>query len=105
MDDNNDGLFEVVTSGITSTSHIETGLSSGNSYKFRVKARNAVDFSSYSTDFTIVAVTVPSQPSAPTTTVSSDTTLILIDWNLPSDLGGLTISSYKLEIKTSTATF
>ena len=30
---------------------------------------------------------------------------LLIAWTPPSDLGGLSISSYKLEIKTSTATF
>lgn len=79
----------------------------GISYKFRVKARNAVGFSIYSATFTIVAATVPSQPNAPTTTLSGDwpSELIVIDWTLPSDMGGLTISSYKLEIKTSTATF
>ena len=30
---------------------------------------------------------------------------LLIAWTPPSDLGGLSISSYKFEIKTSTATF
>ena len=77
------------------------------SYKFRVNARNAVGFSSYSTIFTIAAATVPSRPSAPTTTVSGEypLTRIVFDWTLPSDTGGLTISSYKLEIKTSTSTF
>ena len=79
----------------------------GNSYRFRVKARNAVGQSSYSPIFMIVAATVPSKPNAPTTTLSGDwpSELIVIDWTLPSDMGGLTISSYKLEIKTSTATF
>ena len=32
-------------------------------------------------------------------------TSFTFDWNPPSDLGGLTISGYRLEIKTSTSTF
>ena len=47
---------------------------------------------------------MPSQPNAPTTTTIGETTIV-VDWNPPSDLGGLTITSYKLEIKTSTSTF
>ena len=60
MDDNNDGSFTLVASGITATSYVQTGLSAGTSYNFRVKARNAVGSSSYSDVFTIVAATVPS---------------------------------------------
>ena len=105
MDDNNDGSFTLITSGITRTNYIKTGLIAGISYNFRLRTRNAVGFSSYSTVFTIVAATVPSQPSAPTTTLSGDSANIVIAWTLPTDLGGLSISSYKLEIKTSTATF
>ena len=105
MDDNNDGSFTLVSSAITLTSYMQTGLSAGTSYNFRVRARNAVGFSTYSTVFTILAATVPSQPSAPTTTLSGDLASVVIAWTPPSDLGGLSISSYKLEIKTSTATF
>ena len=105
MDDNDDGSFTLVASGITSTSYVQTGLTAGTSYNFRLRTSNAVGFSSYSTVFTIVAATVPSQPSAPTTTLSEDSANVVIAWTLPSDLGGLSISSYKVEIKTSTATF
>ena len=105
IDDNNDGSFTLVASGITQTSYVQTGLTAGASYNFRLRTRNAVGFSSYSAVFTILAATVPSQPSAPTTTISGDLANVLIAWTLPSDLGGLSISSYKLEIKTSTATF
>lgn len=52
-----------------------------------------------------MTATVPSQPSAPTTTLNGDQTLVTIDWSLPSDLGGLSIGGYKVEIKTSTGTF
>ena len=105
MDDNDDGSFTLVASGITSTSYVQTGLTAGTSYNFRLRTSNAVGFSSYSTVFTIVAATVPSQPSAPTTTLSGDSANVVVAWTLPTDLGGLSILSYKLEIKTSTATF
>ena len=105
MDDNNDGSFILVASGITATTYLQTGLSAGTSYNFRVRARNAVGLSSHSVVFTILAATVPSQPNAPTTTLSGDLSNVVIAWTPPSDLGGLSISSYKLEIKTSTATF
>ena len=105
MDDNNDSSFTLVASGVTQTSYVQTGVTAGASYSFRLRTRNAVGFSSYSTVFTIVAATVPSQPSAPTTTLSGDSANVVVAWTLPSDLGGLSILSYKLEIKTSTATF
>lgn len=69
-----------------------------------MRARNSIDFSDYSSVFSIVAATVPSQPSAPTTTVNSEYE-IGVSWTEPSDLGGLLINSYKLEIKTSSGSF
>ena len=105
IDDNNDSSFTLVASGVTQTSYVQTGVTAGASYSFRLRTRNAVGFSSYSTVFTIEAATVPSQPSAPTTTLSGDLANVVVAWTLPSDLGGLSILSYKLEIKTSTATF
>lgn len=71
-DDNNDGNYSEVATGVSSTSHTETGLTEGTSYKFRLRARNSVGFSSYSSVITIVAATIPSQPSAPTTALSGD---------------------------------
>ena len=75
-------------------------------YKFKIRARNAVDFSDYSSEFSIVAATISSQPSAPTTTLSGDGSQVVFTWNVPSDLGGLpSIDGYKLEVKTSIGTF
>ena len=53
---------------------------------------------------TIVDATVPSQPSAPTTSLNGETSFTF-DWNPPSVLGGLPITGYRLEVKTSTSTF
>ena len=41
-------------------SHSQTGLSAGTTYAFKVRARNAVGFSNYSTILSIVTGTVPS---------------------------------------------
>ena len=59
MDDNNDGVYSEVASGITTTSYTKTGLSAGTTYKFRVRARNGVGLSVYSSVFSIVAGTIP----------------------------------------------
>ena len=83
MDDNNDGTFTLVASGITQTSYVQKGLTAGASYNFRLRTRNAVGFSSYSIVFTIVAATVPSLPIAPTTTLSGDLAYIVIAWQAP----------------------
>jgi len=80
-------------------------LNAGTTYRFRVKARNDVGYSSYSSVISIVAAVVPSKPSAPTTSISADNLSVIVSWDLPTDTGGVSIDSYKLEIKTSTSTY
>lgn len=101
MDDNNDNVYTVVATGLASAAHIETGLSAGNAYRFRVRARNAVGYSVYANVFTITAATVPSKPATPSTTLNSDQTVVILFWSIPTDTGGLTVDGYKVEIKTS----
>ena len=48
-----------IATGVTLTSFTKTGLSGGNTYVFRVKARNIVGLSSYSTTISIIAGTIP----------------------------------------------
>ena len=105
MDDNDDGAYDSVATGVTQASHTESGLSTGNPHKFRVRARNAVGFSNYSSVFTIISATVPAQLSAPTTALHGGDTQVIIDWSAPADLGGLSIDGYKVVIKTSTNSF
>ena len=104
VDDNNDDIYSEVAAGIILTSYTKTGLSAGKTYRFRVRARNGVDLSVYSSVFSIVAATLPSQPDPPTTSVI-DEYQISITWDLPTDQGGLDISGYELEIKTTLGTF
>ena len=57
MDDNNDDVFTEVASAVTDTSYTHTGVTAGETYRFRVRARNSVGFSPYSDVFTIAADT------------------------------------------------
>ena len=59
MDDNNDDIYSEVASGVTLTSYTKTGLSTGTTYRFRVRARNSIGLSVYSSVFSIVAGTIP----------------------------------------------
>ena len=74
-------------------------MSAGTTYKFKVSARNSIGTGTTSTEFTIVAATIPSTPAAPTTTYDGATDTVTIDWNTPTDEGGLTITGYVLQIQ------
>ena len=67
----------------------------GNTYKFKVEARNAVGYSSYSDQIAILAAEIPGTPAAPTTTSVGPN--ILISWSAPDD-GGTSISAYIVSI-------
>ena len=97
MDNNGSGIFTEVKSDATSPTHLQTISSAGFTYKFRVRARNGIGYSNYSTVFSIVSATVPSKPDAPSTFVTNEYE-ILVSWNLPSDQGGLNVNGYKVEI-------
>lgn len=102
MDDNNDGIYTQVASGVTSTSHTQTGLSEGTSYMFKVRARNSVGYSTYSSPFTIVAATKPDVPTSFLRNESSTTkTQVAFSWDAPSDTGGSSLIDYSLEMSTS----
>ena len=45
MDHDNDDVYIEIATGVTLTSYTLTGLSEGNTYRFRVRARNSVGLS------------------------------------------------------------
>ena len=55
-----DGTFIVVQSGLTVRSYRRSPLNQGQSYTFKVQARNAVGFSLYSEPISIIAAVGPS---------------------------------------------
>jgi hypothetical protein len=67
----------------------------GNTYKFKVEARNAVGYSDLSDEIAILAGEIPGTTAAPTTT--SIGANILIAWSAPDD-GGTSITAYVVSI-------
>jgi hypothetical protein len=84
--------------GVVGTSVTLDSFNLGTTYTFRVKSRNAFDFSvGYSNEVSILAAMSPEQPLAPTTTV--DGSNVVINWNpTPSD-NGSPMTGYKVYIR------
>jgi hypothetical protein len=51
-------------------------LIAGETYKFKVEARNEVGYSSFSSEIAILAATYPDPPLAPSTTINGDTVIV-----------------------------
>jgi hypothetical protein len=81
--------------------YTKTGLSAGQIYKFKVSTRNSIGIGSLSSEFTIVAATIPSTPGAPTTAYDGVTDTVTIDFNKTTDDGGLSITGYVILIQRS----
>lgn len=74
--------------GVEATSETFDGFILGTTYVFKVKSRNAFDFSTgYSNEVTILAARTPDKPLTPTTTFNRVDNTVLIDWQAPSDNG------------------
>ena len=71
-----------------------TGLKSGKSYKFKVKARNSVSDSAYSSEFGPgTATTVPGRPTSLAGTDQANGSNISLSWTAPAN-AGKSITSY-----------
>jgi hypothetical protein len=66
-------------------------------YTFKVQARNAIGLGAMSSEVLIRASAIPAVPSAPTTTVVSNTD-VTISWSAP-DNGGSVIESYTIKVR------
>jgi hypothetical protein len=85
---------------VDETSITLEGFTLGVTYTFRVKSRNAFDFSvGYSNEVSILAARNPWQPSKPTTTFDRDLQVVLVDWNVPAFDGGSPVTAYKVLIR------
>lgn len=84
----------MLASGIPGTTYTATGLTAGETYVFKVQARNSFGFSDYSSPaVSILCATVPSIPAAPTSTVVADK--VEFHWSAPSD-NGTPITAYRI---------
>jgi len=73
-----------------------TGVAVGTNYRFRLRARNNIDWSDYSEEVTLTPVDVPVQMATLTTEMVS--TNVKVTWTAPFS-NGLTILEYKIMIK------
>ena len=79
---------------------VSSGVSSGNTYQFRVRAKNLYGWGAYSTVLSLKASSVPDQPSAVST--AKDGLNVRISWTAPAD-NSETITAYQILIVKSDA--
>lgn len=72
-----------------------TPLITGDTYNFRIVAKNVVGLSTPSTAFLVMAAIAPSAPGTPTK-ISASTTEIYFHWTAPTDNGGTPITDYNV---------
>jgi hypothetical protein len=76
------------------TSFIINGLTTGHSYRFKVRAKNIYSYGSFSPVVAITPTSVPDTMSAPTTAIDGLNTNIDITWTAPTSDGGSSITNY-----------
>ncbi len=93
----------VSLTGVSGTSHTDTGLDPSTSYDYQILASNSSGSSSWSGALT-VSTLAPQVPAAPVLTASADGFTITLGWTAPND-GGAAISSYEIEYSTDGSTW
>jgi hypothetical protein len=89
----------LITSSTTATS---TGLTGGNTYAYRVAARNKYGSGPYSSEISVLAAEAPDTPA--TATTEDATIYVKISWTAPSD-NHATIDAYQILIVDSSGAF
>jgi hypothetical protein len=82
---------------------LSTGVTTGDDYLFRVRAKNDFGWGAYSNEVTLTAADVPDQMVLATTEIESDGD-VKISWTAPSD-NGADITAYKIEIFSQSSTW
>jgi hypothetical protein len=97
MWDQGTGTYVQAASGVTTTSYTKTSLTAGATYNFKVQARNTIGIGLLTSAFSIVAATVPSDPTALTRdNANTSKTQVAFSWTAPSETGGLAIIDYTI---------
>ena len=79
--------------------YIIPNLQNGTTYKYRIRSRNILGYSSYYESLGIMTADTPAAPSFSYVPLSVTDPSIDISWNKPYD-GGRTITGYKIEFST-----
>jgi hypothetical protein len=75
-------------------------LSQGQTYQIKVEARNIYGYSAFSNVVSILTAQVPAKPTVPTTTWSTPTDSVVVEWTAP-DNGGSAITGYQVLLRQS----
>jgi len=88
------------------TYYTASGLTAGVTYTFKVKARNAVNVGPDSSEISILAAKVPTQPlSLVNNSTVTAAGVIGITWQPPSSNGGIAVLDYEIWWKTGSAAY
>ena len=97
------GFSEVSTDPLLTSPVIisNANVVSGRFLNFRYRARNVQGWSSYSSEFIIVAATVSDIPTIPSTLTTEFDTKMTFNWQAPINTGGnsILIDGYSIEIQ------
>jgi len=93
----------ISNTGSTSTAYSHTGLSSGQTYVYRVSAINSVGAGTPSAEssVTLTGASSSNAPGAPVglAATAASPTQVNLSWSAPSNTGGSAVTGYKIEAK------
>jgi hypothetical protein len=89
------GTFGILADAVAGTSYTVSTLQPGTTYEFKVEARNAYDFSTYSNTVSILVAYVPDAPVLANDLTTTSDSVIKITWTEPFN-GGSEILGYSL---------
>lgn len=96
------GTYTVESQYNLGLAFVDSGLTSGSNYLFKVRSRNSFGYSDYSDSIQLLVAFVPSLPNPPVTSVIASN--VILTWEAPND-NGSTITKYLITIRKSDDTY
>lgn len=102
--DANSGTTSIVLLDSLATAVSVPGLTGGNYYKFKVRARNIYGNGDFSTELTVLASDKPDKVAIPTVTIGASDTAVSISWTEPG-YHAAAIDEYEVRLLKSDGSF
>ena len=96
------GEVYIATISSSTTTYLDTGLTNGITYYYKVTAVNAMGESPYSNEASATPRTIPTAPR--NLTALGGDNVVYLSWNVPLSNGGSTITNYKIYRSTTSGT-